>query len=137
MWPSRHARSLPPHLPPHPTPPPPTHPQHLAIPAWKRASHYIHSPLVSSAPSSRDLLLFFRGDVGIHHGDGKKYSRGIRQELYRRYKKYNWEKKYRVIISYREEHKGFYSDFLKRSRFCLAPPGELRWAGPGRDQGCA
>jgi hypothetical protein len=104
--------------------PAPAAPQHLAVPVYKPPHHYSMSPLLGHAPKVRDILLFFRGDMGIEHGDGKTYSRNIRQTVYRHHKKYNWEKKYKVIISYREEHTGPYGGYLRRAVYCLAPPGE-------------
>eukprot|EP00798_Chlamydomonas_sp_ICE-L_P013135 gene13135-3458_t len=36
----------------------------LAIPAFMVPPHYKHSPLLGAAPKERDILLYFRGDVG-------------------------------------------------------------------------
>ncbi len=51
------------------------------IPAFKSPDHYAHSPLLGAPPLQRDLLLYFRGDLGQARLDG--YSRGIRQRLFK------------------------------------------------------
>jgi hypothetical protein len=63
------------------TPPPASPAQHLAVPVFKPPQHYSMSPLLGAEPKKRDLLMFFRGDMGLHHGDGSTYSRNIRQTV--------------------------------------------------------
>ena len=67
--------------PPPPPPPPPPRPQDLVIPAFKAPSHYGRSPLQGGVAKPRDILLFFKGDVG--KGRLKHYSRGVRQAVRR------------------------------------------------------
>ena len=43
----------------------PWHMQDLVIPSFKLPEHYEHSPLMGAPWKKRDILLFFRGDVGI------------------------------------------------------------------------
>jgi hypothetical protein len=40
------------------------HTQDLVIPALRKVDHYSRSPLLRAPPRFRDILLFFRGDVG-------------------------------------------------------------------------
>jgi hypothetical protein len=53
----------------------------LVIPPFKAPSHFNWSPVMDGVPLERDILLYFRGDVGIHRTPW--YSRGIRQEYFR------------------------------------------------------
>jgi hypothetical protein len=53
----------------------------LVIPLFKSPGKFHWSPLLGAAPLERDVLLYFRGDVGLHWA--KHYSRGIRQKYYR------------------------------------------------------
>ena len=55
--------------------------QDLLIPAMKPPEHFKSSPLLGAAPLERDVLLYFRGDVGVHRE--AHYSRGIRQKYFR------------------------------------------------------
>ncbi len=52
------------------------------IPSLKPPSHYQFSPLMGAQPLHRDVLLYFRGDVGGGFR-AKRYSRGIRQQLHK------------------------------------------------------
>ena len=62
--------------------PPPRFPtQDLVVPGFKGPSHFLRSPLMGSEPLRRDVLLYFRGDVGLHRE--KWYSRGVRQAIFR------------------------------------------------------
>jgi hypothetical protein len=54
------------------------HPPRLRLAA---AVQYLHSPLLGNAPLKRELLCYFKGDMGIYREWW--YSRGIRQTLYR------------------------------------------------------
>jgi hypothetical protein len=53
----------------------------LVIPLFKAPSHFSWSTLLGGVPLERDILLYFRGDVGIYRS--ALYSRGIRQEYFR------------------------------------------------------
>ena len=55
--------------------------QQLVIPGFKGPEHFARSPLMGSAPLRRDVLLYFRGDVGLNRE--KWYSGGVRQTLFR------------------------------------------------------
>ena len=46
----------------------------------KPPGHFQASPLTGHVPLERDILLYFRGDVG--QGREARYSRGIRQKLF-------------------------------------------------------
>lgn len=46
--------------------------------------------------SRRDILAFFRGDVGKHRLP--HYSRGIRQRLYRMSQQDKWGQRYKILI---------------------------------------
>lgn len=54
--------------------------QDLVIPGLKPATHYERSPFMGHYPMQRDILLYFRGDVGVRRKPN--YSRGIRQKLF-------------------------------------------------------
>lgn len=41
-------------------------PQDLVIPALKPPGHYQSSPLLLAPPQKRDILLYFKGDMGRH-----------------------------------------------------------------------
>ncbi len=47
---------------------------------FKAPDHYSRSPLAGHVPYKRDILLYFRGDVGKHRQPN--YSRGVRQKLF-------------------------------------------------------
>jgi hypothetical protein len=110
------------HVPPSLMPPVLLLPQHLVVPAHKMPQHYSMSPLLGAQPRKRDILLFFRGDFRLGVQDNK-YSRGIRQAIYKMYKKHRWTDKYKVVLSYRNEHSGAYGGYVGRSKFCLARAG--------------
>ena len=48
--------------------------QDLVVPSFKPPSHYAASPLVGKPPRERNILAFFRGDMGQHRLEW--YSRG-------------------------------------------------------------
>lgn len=64
---------------------PPTTPhalgKDLVIPLFKDPKHMEYSPLMGALPLVRDILLYFRGDVGLKREEW--YSRGIRQKYFR------------------------------------------------------
>ena len=53
----------------------------LIIPPFKPPHHFQSSPLLGAPALERDILFYFRGDVGMHRMD--HFSRGIRQKYYR------------------------------------------------------
>ena len=94
----------------------------LVVPSFKSTSHYHGSPLLGAEPLARDILLFFRGDVGkerLPH-----YSRGVRQRLAHLSKTLGWKEKYNVLIGDGREVPGEYTSLLARSVFCLVLPGD-------------
>ena len=40
--------------------------RHLIVPELLPPSHFAQSPLLGGPPMERDILLYFRGDVGLH-----------------------------------------------------------------------
>ncbi len=48
--------------------------QHMVVPVFKQPSHYHHSIYLGKAPVKRDILAFFRGDMGLRR-EGCIYSR--------------------------------------------------------------
>ncbi|KAG2501893.1 hypothetical protein HYH03_000391 [Edaphochlamys debaryana] len=94
----------------------------LVIPAFKWPGHYHQSPLLGAAPLERDILLFFKGDVGAHRLP--HYSRGIRQKLFNLAVEHKWFDKHRIVIGTGEHVRGDYSQLLARSKFCLVAPGD-------------
>ena len=64
------------------------------IPAFKQPQHFSTSTLLGHPPLERDILLYFRGDLG----DGRlpRYSRGIRQNVFRLAHEQNWADKYKI-----------------------------------------
>ncbi|PNH07817.1 putative glucuronoxylan glucuronosyltransferase F8H, partial [Tetrabaena socialis] len=96
--------------------------KHLVIPAFKIPGHAIHSPLMGAPPLVRDLLLFFRGDLGS--GRKNHYSRGIRQKLFHLAHDGNWAERHKIYIGNSETVPGPYSEYLARSKFCLVAPGD-------------
>ncbi len=50
------------------------------IPAFVPPARIVPSPLTGAPERERNILLFFRGDVGLNRRPN--YSRGIRQRLY-------------------------------------------------------
>eukprot|EP00798_Chlamydomonas_sp_ICE-L_P016188 gene16188-22350_t len=89
----------------------------LVIPGFKPPSHFLSSHLLG-----HDILMFFRGDCG--HKRLRHYSRGIRQKVYNLSREHDWQYKYNIIIGTRKEVDGDYSEFLAKSKFCLAAPGD-------------
>ena len=53
----------------------------LVIPLFKPPEHFRRSSLMGDGPFERDILLYFRGDVGLQRYE--RYSRGIRQKYYK------------------------------------------------------
>lgn len=49
-------------------------PQHLVVPVFKQPPHYRQSMYLGAAEKPRDILAFFRGDLGLKR-EGCKYSR--------------------------------------------------------------
>eukprot|EP00798_Chlamydomonas_sp_ICE-L_P025771 gene25771-11436_t len=102
----------------------------LLIPAFKAPSHFRHSPLMGAAPSERDILLFFRGDVGLHRE--KWYGRRIRQTLYQLSHGNGWRHKHQIFIGTSANYQGDYGVYLARSKFCLVAPGD-GWSSRAED----
>ncbi|KAG2445204.1 hypothetical protein HYH02_008672 [Chlamydomonas schloesseri] len=94
----------------------------LVIPAFKNPNQYPRSPLLGAPPLERDVLLFFRGDVGA--GRLPHYSRGIRQKLFHLANKHDWYGRFKIAIGTGDSLKGDYSEQLARSKFCLVAPGD-------------
>eukprot|EP00798_Chlamydomonas_sp_ICE-L_P015005 gene15005-21073_t len=103
----------------------------LVIPALKFPHHFSKSPLLGHPPpgegpnttkDGRDILMFFRGDVGEHRLE--MYSRGIRQKIHKLHKEGNWSTKYNIQYGNSNEVPGDYSSLIARSKFCLVPPGD-------------
>eukprot|EP00798_Chlamydomonas_sp_ICE-L_P018362 gene18362-24833_t len=94
----------------------------LVIPGFKAPSHFQHSPLLAHPLKTRDILLYFRGDVG------KKrevwYSRGIRQLYYSLSQVHSWKEIHHIFIGDESDIPGDYSEHLSRSKFCLVAPGD-------------
>ncbi|KAG2488355.1 hypothetical protein HYH03_013045 [Edaphochlamys debaryana] len=95
----------------------------LVIPGFKTPEHYVRSPLAGAAPYERDILLYFRGDVGKNR-QRQVYSRGIRQRLYNLTIAHRWYDKHRIFIGTPRELVGDYSLHLARSLFCAVVPGD-------------
>ncbi|GAX80495.1 hypothetical protein CEUSTIGMA_g7933.t1 [Chlamydomonas eustigma] len=102
----------------------------LVLPSFKWPAHYQHSPLIGATPMKRDILLFFKGDVGLRREAW--YSRGIRQRLHRLSQQQGWRTKYNIWIGASEEIGDGYSVFLARSKFCLVAPGD-GWSSRAED----
>eukprot|EP00798_Chlamydomonas_sp_ICE-L_P001799 gene1799-33219_t len=103
----------------------------LVIPSLKPPSHYSSSPLMGAEPLHRDILLFFRGDIGGGHRTAK-YSRGIRQKVYGLSLEENWRQKDKILIGGSHELPGEYTEYLARSIFCLVAPGD-GWSARAED----
>ncbi|GAX75784.1 hypothetical protein CEUSTIGMA_g3227.t1 [Chlamydomonas eustigma] len=98
----------------------------LVIPCFKDPRHFQQSGYMGmKSTSTRDIFLFFRGDVGRTRDDPKcMYSRCIRQTIDRLVKKEGWKEKYNVWYGDRQDTPGEYGELLSRSKFCLALPGD-------------
>ncbi|GFR52399.1 hypothetical protein Agub_g14911 [Astrephomene gubernaculifera] len=94
----------------------------LVIPAFKPPDRLRHSPLLNGLPLVRDIMLYFRGDIGA--GRQNHYSRGIRQKLFKLAHDGDWATKHRIYIGTGETLPGDYSEHLSRSKFCLVAPGD-------------
>ncbi|KAG1658533.1 hypothetical protein FOA52_008419 [Chlamydomonas sp. UWO 241] len=94
----------------------------LVIPQFKAPSHFQRSPLFGAPPMTRDVLLYFRGDMGKHRETW--YSRGIRQKYFRLSHTHEWRKMHNILIGTGAEYPGDYSMHLARSKFCLVLPGD-------------
>ncbi|KAG2437847.1 hypothetical protein HXX76_005465 [Chlamydomonas incerta] len=94
----------------------------LVIPAFKSVDHFRDSPLLGGTPLVRDLLCYFRGDIG--QARFPQYSRGLRQKLFHLWHKNGWAAKHKVYFGNGEMVRGGYSEHLLRSRFCLVLPGD-------------
>ncbi|KAG2494840.1 hypothetical protein HYH03_007080 [Edaphochlamys debaryana] len=92
----------------------------LVIPAFKQPRHYSESALLGKPARERDLLFFFKGDVGKHRFP--HYSRGI----YNMSQEGGWAGKHRFLIGDREDADvaGSYTELLARSVFCLVAGGD-------------
>eukprot|EP00798_Chlamydomonas_sp_ICE-L_P007380 gene7380-504_t len=95
----------------------------LLVPGFKTPLHFHSSPLLSGVAKPRDILLYFRGDVGLQRK--AQYSRGIRQKYYKLYMD-EWRARYPNILigAKTSTQSGDYSSHLSRSIFCLAAPGD-------------
>lgn len=71
---------------------------------------------LGSPPLARDILLFFRGDVGLYrlHDTTCLYSRCIRQTLYKMAREGSWYDRHRIMIGTREDFPGDYSELVSR-----------------------
>ncbi|KAG1661030.1 hypothetical protein FOA52_005345 [Chlamydomonas sp. UWO 241] len=103
----------------------------LVLPSFKAPPHYKISPLAGKTPLVRDVLFFFKGDVGKGFR-APNYSNGVRQRLYKLWLDNDWKTKHNVWIGDRHDVPGEYSDMLARSKFCLVAPGD-GWSGRVED----
>ena len=111
----------------------------LVIPSFKWPSHYAKSPLMGVPEVTRDIRLFFKGDIGRYR-EGLTYSRGIRQRLANLSKGQGWKDKHAIWIGdavepfsqSRELASLSYSEILSRSVFCLVLPGD-GWSSRAED----
>ncbi|KAG2501891.1 hypothetical protein HYH03_000389 [Edaphochlamys debaryana] len=94
----------------------------LVIPAWKPPDHYKQSPLMGAPPVERDILLYFRGEVGSNRLE--HYSRKIRQRMFKLAYENKWWDKHKILIGASGQVGGSYSEQLARSKFCLVAPGD-------------
>lgn len=94
----------------------------LVIPSFKSPRHYEKSSLQGAPARERDLLFFFRGDVGKHRLPN--YSRGVRQKIYKLAKQGDWGNKHKFYVGDRDDVKGEYSDLISRAKFCLVAAGD-------------
>ncbi|KAG1665163.1 hypothetical protein FOA52_005544 [Chlamydomonas sp. UWO 241] len=94
--------------------------------------HFQESPLLGGKPRERDILAFFKGDMGTnrlaHH------SRGLRQRILKKVTEDGWGDKYRVRVGTADDASmpGSYSKGLARSVFCLVLPGD-GWSSRAED----
>lgn len=96
--------------------------QDLIIPAFKNPFSYTQSPLAGAPALERDILFFFKGDVGLHRLPN--YSRGIRQRLYSLSLQDHWIRQNVTFLAPNSSRAlGNYSSLLARSKFCLVAPG--------------
>lgn len=102
----------------------------LVIPMWKTPKHLQRSPFVGGWPVEREILLFFRGDMGQNKPPA--FSRGVRQKLYKVAKKENWRDKYAIYVGTKADNPGAYSTMMSQSKFCLVLPGD-GWTGRAED----
>eukprot|EP00798_Chlamydomonas_sp_ICE-L_P001798 gene1798-33218_t len=103
----------------------------LVIPSYKPPTHFSDSPLLNGEPLHKDVLLFFRGDVGNRRLPN--YSRGIRQKIFNLAEQNHWREKYQIVVE--EQMYGTtntYSSMLARSTFCLVAPGD-GWSARAED----
>jgi len=96
----------------------------LVVPCFKQPSHYRSSPYMGGEPAERDILAFFRGDVERPDDQRCIYSRCIRQTLYKLSKEHDWKGKHNIVYGTRQDSPGDYGDYLKKSRYCFALPGD-------------
>eukprot|EP00798_Chlamydomonas_sp_ICE-L_P023547 gene23547-9071_t len=102
----------------------------LVVPSFKAPSHYHESPLLGQPPRQRDILLFFKGNVGKHRL--AHYSRGIRQRIHNLSIQNGWRKKHNVQVGAMEDVAEDYSKGLSRAKFALVAPGD-GWSGRAED----
>mmetsp|Transcript_19563 Transcript_19563/g.42445 ORF Transcript_19563/g.42445 Transcript_19563/m.42445 type:complete len:788 (+) Transcript_19563:181-2544(+) len=102
----------------------------LVLPSFKSQRHYHKSPLMGNPAKHRDILLFFKGDVGRRRMPN--YSRGVRQTLHRLSIEKGWREKHNVVIGDSQDVHGDYTDLLSRSKYCLVAPGD-GWSGRAED----
>lgn len=100
----------------------------LVIPIFKQPPHYAESHFMGADEArKRDILLFFRGDMGVlraPHDPRCLYSRCIRQRLMKLSKEHNWRDKHKVLLGESNDLPGLYSDYLKKAIFCAVIPGD-------------
>jgi hypothetical protein len=91
-------------------------------PAYKPPFAYGFSPYVmGNTGAKRDILAFFKGDMGQHRE--AHYSRGLRQRVYNMSRKHDWRQKYNILIGGYDDMQQEYGQLLARSVFCLVMPG--------------
>ncbi|GAX80494.1 hypothetical protein CEUSTIGMA_g7932.t1 [Chlamydomonas eustigma] len=102
----------------------------LVIPSFKWPSHYSTSPLLAGRPHKRDILMYFKGDVGTTRLNW--YSRMIRQRLYILSLEQKWLEKYNIHMGFPHDLAKGYSEWLTKSIFCLVAPGD-GWSSRAED----
>jgi hypothetical protein len=95
----------------------------LVVPAAKLPPMLRWSPLLGAPALPRATLLFFRGDVGKERDP--RYSRGIRQAVYRLARDNGWAERYNILVGDRGDVPGDYSKLLASSKYCLVAPGAV------------